>query len=424
MTDDTLELQRLKRWRLVLGEAAQQPPAPTAESFDLSGLNVVLDADEQQIDHVLQALYDSDRKAGLGSSCPQVNRWLGDIRKYFSTSNVRILQRDALERLKLHKLLLEPETLEQIEPDVHLVGTLIALKQVIPNKTRETARSVVRRVVEEIERKLKDRMVVSIRGALNRVSRTNRPRPQEIDWDRTIRRNLKHYLPEQQTIIPAQLIGHGRRQTQLRRIMLCVDQSGSMAASIVYASIFAAVLASMRSLQTDLVVFDTEVVDLTEQLQDPVDVLFAAQLGGGTDINRAVGYCLQRIERPQQTIFVLISDLFEGGDAAELLRKVARLQNSGVQTICLLALNDDGAPSYNEHLTDSLAELGVPAFACTPDLFPDLLTQAIRRHNIPNWAGEQQLLMRSLPGRHSPGLTSPEPDPFAGNDTPNEFDTF
>jgi len=154
------------------------------------------------------------------------------------------------------------------------------------------------------------------------------------------------------------------------------------------------VLATMRAVKTSLVVFDTEVVDLTELLQDPVDVLFGAQLGGGTDINRAVGYCQQLIERPNQTIMVLITDLYEGGDAQQFLDRVARLKASGVTVICLLALNDDGAPSFSEHLADHLAGLDVPAFACTPDLFPDLMAAAIQKQDIHAWAAKYEIFTR------------------------------
>lgn len=377
-----------RRWRLVLGGAAEPPG-------ELGGVpESGLSGTDRDMDRVLQALYESDRKSGLGSSSPHVNRWLGDIRRFFPASVVRVLQRDALERLRLHRMLLEPETLAAVEPDIHLAATLLTLKQVIPEQTRETARQVVRRVVEQVERRLRDRLMAAVKGALDRVARTSRPRPQEVDWDRTIRKNLRHYLPEQRTIVPERLVGHGRRQSSLRDVVLCVDQSGSMATSTVYAGIFAAVLASLRAVRTRLVVFDTAVVDLTDQLDDPVDVLFGTQLGGGTDIAQALAYCQQRIERPAQTVLVLITDLFEGGDSEALLRRGAELTAAGATVICLLALNDDGAPAYHEGLARSLAALEIPCFACTPDLFPDLLAAALARQDVKSWAERQGLVVR------------------------------
>lgn len=380
--------ERLKRWRLVLGK-------PSQSADDGEGIPFELQGDDLQMDRVLEALYDSDRSAGLGSSCPSVNRWLGDIRTYFPTSVVQVMQKDALERLKLNQMLLEPETLEAIDADVHLIGTLLSLKNVIPKKTKETARRVVRKVVDELERRLRNPMTEAVRGALNKATRTHRPRAGEIDWHRTIRKNLHNYIPERGTIIAERLVGYGRKRSSLRDIILCIDQSGSMATSIVYSSVFGAVLASLRAVATKMVVFDTEVVDLTEHLQDPVDVLFGTQLGGGTDINRAVGYCQRLITRPSQTIFVLISDLIEGGVEEQLLRRTAEIIGAGTTMICLLALSDGGSPCYDEGLAAKMSSLGAPAFACTPDLFPDLMASAIQKRDIATWAARHDIVVRT-----------------------------
>ena len=390
MTDQTEE-GRLRRWRLVLGKAAEPEPKKSGGG---EGLDIGLDGSDLEMDRVLQALYDSERKAGLGSSSPNVNRWLGDIRSYFPTSVVRVMQNDALHRLRLHEMLFEPETLETIEADVHLVGTLLSLKNVIPKKTKATARTVVRKVVEDIEKRIRNPMLQAVRGALSKATRTTRPRPGEIDWNRTIRKNLHTYQPDKQRIIAERLVGYGRRRSSLRDIILCIDQSGSMATSVVYSSIFGAVLGSMRAVSTRLVVFDTEVVDLSDHLQDPVDVLFGTQLGGGTDINRAVGYCQKLIRRPAQTIFVLISDLIEGGVEEQLLQRTQEMLGSGVTVICLLALSDEGAPCFDERLAAAMNELGVPAFACTPDLFPGLIAAAIQKHDIRSWAARNDVVIR------------------------------
>jgi Mg-chelatase subunit ChlD len=380
--------QRLRRWRLVLGKEAEAP-TPREE-----GIGQGLSGDDAKMDHVLEALYDSDRRAGLGSSSPNVNRWLGDIRTYFPASVVRVMQKDALERLNLQQMLFEKETLETVEADVQLVGTLLSLKNVIPNKTKDTARKVVRKVVEELERKLRNPLTQAVKGALHRATRTSRPRPGEIDWHRTIRKNLGNYLPDRGTIIADKLVGYGRRRASLRDIILCIDQSGSMATSVVYSSIFAAVLASLRAVTTKMVVFDTAVVDLTEMLRDPVDVLFGTQLGGGTDINLAVGYCQQLITRPSQTIFVLITDLFEGGNKQELVRRTAEIVGRGVQAVCLLALSDAGAPSFDEAIAAQLSALGVPCFACTPDLFPGMMAAAIQRNDLATWAARHEVVLK------------------------------
>ncbi|NJP42800.1 VWA domain-containing protein [Streptomyces sp. PRB2-1] len=342
------------------------------------------------VDRTLGALYGGggaavrERGAGLGGSAPQVARWLGDVRRYFPTSVVQVMQRDAIGRLGLQALLMEPEMLEAVEADVHLVGTLLSLSKALPETARETARAVVRKVVRDLEAKLATRTRATLTGALDRSARTARPRHRDIDWDRTIRANLRHYLPEHGTVVPQRLVGHGRADRAVRKdVVLCIDQSGSMAASVVYASVFGAVLASMRSLDTRLVVFDTAVVDLTDQLTDPVDVLFGTQLGGGTDINRALAYCQTQITRPADTIVVLISDLYEGGIRDEMLGRVAAMKASGVQFVALLALSDEGAPAYDREHAAALAALGAPAFACTPDLFPEVMAAAIEKRRIP-----------------------------------------
>ncbi|MET7859557.1 VWA domain-containing protein [Streptomyces sp. NPDC005318] len=379
--------ERLRRWRLVLGGDSAESTGCT-----LAGRDAAMDG-------ALNALYGgggrpggrggSDRSAGLGGSAPAVARWLGDIRTYFPSSVVQVMQRDAIDRLGLSALLLEPEMLEAVEADVHLVGTLLSLNKAMPETTKETARAVVRKVVDGLEKRLATRTRATLTGALDRSAKVNRPRHRDIDWDRTIRANLKNYLPlpggdGAGTVVPERLIGYGRAAQAVKKdVILCIDQSGSMAASVVYASVFGAVLASMRTLRTRLVVFDTAVVDLTDQLDDPVDVLFGTQLGGGTDINRALAYCQSRITRPAETVVVLISDLYEGGIRNEMLKRVAAMKASGVQFVTLLALSDEGAPAYDRDHAAALGALGAPAFACTPDLFPEVMAAALEKRPLP-----------------------------------------
>jgi len=389
------EAERLRRWRLLLG-------ADAAGGLGGGGLA----AGDGAVDAALAALYDaSGRRSGgghgagsrgnLAASAPTVARWLGDIRTYFPSTVVQVMQRDAIDRLNLRQLLLEPEMLASVEPDVHLVGTLLGLNKIMPETTKATARQVVGRVVADLERRLADRTRAAVSGALNRTARTRRPRPRDIDWNKTIAANLSRYVPSHRTVIPERLVGYGRRQQVVARdVVLAIDQSGSMASSVVYGSVFGAVLASLRSLRTSLVVFDTSVVDLTPLLSDPVDVLFGTQLGGGTDINQAIAYCQGLITRPRDTIFVLISDLYEGGVAGEMLSRMSALRDAGVTVVALLALSDDGAPSHDASHAAALAELGIPAFSCTPDAFPELLALAIDGGDIAAWAHREDLAAR------------------------------
>jgi Mg-chelatase subunit ChlD len=379
--------ERTRRWRLILGEDTPDSENPKQQK------GTGLSEQDAGIDQALQDLYDQDREGGLADSKPDIARWLGDIRTYFPASVVRVMQQDALERLNLKKMLLQPELLQEIEPDVELVATLMSLRKVMPRKTLETARQVVQRVVDDLKKKLENPLREAIAGTLNRAVRNPRPRFKEINWGQTIQKNLKHYQPDYKTVVPEQLVGYGHKRNQLRDIVLLVDQSGSMAGSVVYAGIFAAVIASIPAVKTHLVAFDTNIADLTEKLQDPVEVLFGIQLGGGTDINRAVGYAQTIITRPQDTIVVLITDLYEGGNHNQLLQRVGDIVGSGAKLIVLLALNDKGAPSFNRTIAAQLVELGVPSFACTPDLFPDMMAAALNNRDIRQWAGANDIVV-------------------------------
>ena len=371
-----MEEEYLKRWRLILG------------GNEADGTGITLTPEEQRIDQSLVAVYDSDRRGGLGSSAPKVSRWLGDIREFFPQTVVQVIQRDAIKRLNITSLLTEKEMLETVVPDVHLVATLMSLSRVIPEKNKEMARQVVRKVVDELLRKLSAPTQQAVTGALNRSARRRNPRYNEIDWKTTITKNLKNYQPEYKTIIPEVRIGYGRKRKAMKDIILCLDQSGSMGTSVIYSGIFGSVLASIPAVNTRMVVFDTAVVDLTDDLQDPVDLLFGVQLGGGTDIARALTYCQGVITRPQDTVLVLVTDLYEGGDPREMRKKFVSLVNSGVQLIVLPALNDDGAPSYDKNHAEFLANIGVPTFACTPDKFPDLMAAALSKQDIGMWVSQ------------------------------------
>jgi Mg-chelatase subunit ChlD len=382
------QAERRRRWRLALG------------GDDDDGLS----ERDRRMDRALTALYGAAeeggpsgrRKAGLGASAPRVARWLGDIREFFPAPVVQVIQRDAFERLNLKSMMLEPEFLATLEADVHLVADLISLRSAMPAKTMETARLVVKKVVDDLLAKLAHATAETIRGAVMRGKRTNRPRFSDIDWPRTIRANLRHWQAEHQSIVPERLVGFARQtksRADLEEVVLCVDQSGSMAPSVVYSSIFAAVMASLPVISTRLVCFDTSIVDHTEDLADPVQVLFGIQLGGGTDINAALAYCQGLIARPAKTHLVLITDLYEGGNAPEMLQRAAALVASGVNLIVLLALSDSGRPGFHEDHARKFAALGCPVFACTPDQFPDLMAQALKRADLHDWAARREIAL-------------------------------
>jgi len=385
--------ERERRWRLAVGGEDEELPAG-----------------DQRLSAALSALYqgpeDPDgkgksskrRKGGLGRSAPQVARWMGDIREFFPSPVVQIIQKDAFERLGLQQMLMEPEFLSVVEADVNLVADLVSLRNAMPDKTKDAAREVIAKVVAELMERLERKTAEALRGAVDKSKRTARPRFADIDWPRTIQKNLHTWQEEHQTVIPETLVGFMRKQRRivdLDEVILCVDQSGSMAPSVIYASIFSAVMASLPVVQTKLVCFDTAILDLTDMLQDPVEVLFGVQLGGGTDINQAVAYCEDKIERPTKAHMILITDLYEGGNAKELVARVARLIGMGVNVIVLLALSDQGKPFYDPNLAAKMSALGAPVFGCTPDQFPDLMAAALRREDIHSWAAKEDIKLIS-----------------------------
>src|SRR5579883_417481 len=274
--------EQLRRWRLVLGKDAQAP---------LEGMGgCALGGGDAEMDAALAAIYDEvpedddapkQRSAGLGASAPRLAKWLGDIRTYFKEEDVvSVIQADAIERKGLKQLLFEPETLKSVQPNVQLVGTLMSLKGRIPERTKETARMVVAAVVEEVKKKLEQRLRQAILGALNRKEHSPLPNAAAIDWKWTIGRNLKNYRPEVGTIVPERVYFYSRAQrSNAWTVIVDMDQSGSMADSVVYGAVCGAIFASLPALDTHIVAFDTEVVDLTEQCgTDPVDMLFGVQL--------------------------------------------------------------------------------------------------------------------------------------------------
>src|SRR5688572_5590145 len=379
--------EQLKRWRLILGQHAQSSLSQMG-----GGGGCELSREQIGMDEALAAIYDesggeserSQRSAGLGPSAPKLAKWLGDIRSYFKEDVVTVIQNDAIERKGLTQLLFEPEMLKNVEPNPQLVGTLMSLKGRIPEHTKETARMVVRAVVDKIKRLLERRIRQAVLGALNRKEHSPLPNAATIDWKWTIGRNLKNYQPSLGTIVPEKVYFYSRAQRSNNwTVIVCMDQSGSMAESVVYGSVTGSIFASLPALNTRVVAFDTEIVDLTEQGgNDPADVLFGVQLGGGTDINKAVAYCERFVTDPAQTIFFLITDLFEGGNQAQLVRRLKDLVESGVRVICLLALSDSGIPTFDQQLAKKISEFGVPCFGCTPNKLPDLIEGVLKKHDL------------------------------------------
>ncbi len=379
--------EHITRWRLILGQ-------------DVRAMGEAALSEEQSLlNATLAALYDnteggkdSGRGTGLGKSAPNLAKWLTDVRNFFPPDVVSIVQADAIERKGLTKLLFEPETLKNVKPDIAMVGTLMALKGQIPEKSKDLARELVKAVVDEIMKRMEQDLRRAVTGALNKKAHTPIANFSSTDWKRTINRNLKNYDTETKRLIPEKFYFFERTQKQKSwAVILDIDQSGSMCDSIIYSSVMGSIFASMPALDTHVIAFDTEVTDLTELCrQDPVDMLFGVQLGGGTDINKSVAYCQTLIENPRKTMFILISDLYEGGVRAGLLRRLEQMHSDGVKVMVLLALSDSGRPDYDEKLGKEIAKKGIACFACTPDRLPDLVAAALKGDDLNKFEGSDK----------------------------------
>ena len=361
---------RLQRWRLILGADA------VTDETD------ILDKNQSEMDVLLASIYDPGETGVLKGSSPQINRWLGDIRKYFPTPVVQILQQDALERLNLKQMILEPELLGSLEVNVSLVATLLQLKDLLPDETRETARMVIDSLIEQLKKELRQPLEQAYRGRVkNNSYRSAFPRG-KLDWKRTILTNLKNYQPKEKLLIPQHFYRYNAFTPKLSRLILAVDQSGSMANSVVHASIIACILAGIPSFKTNLVIFDTDVLDLTAELSDPISLLFSVQLGGGTHIAKALKYCQTLVTHPAETTLILISDLYEGDLVDNMFSIIQMMKKEGVNMISLLALDNDGVPSFDKKNGARLASMEIPSFACTPQQFPSLMAALFNGQKI------------------------------------------
>lgn len=338
---------------------------------------------EQQMEASLDRLYNSDRQGGLSTSRPVTPKWFGEIKSLFPQNVVRIIQRDALDRFGIKKLLSQPSFLDSVEPDASMVATILTVKDALPPEALSATRALIKKLARRIEHKLKFKLISKIGGVKDLQKTIKNPKHQQIDWHLTIRQNLKHYQPNLGTIIPHQIIGRPNRKNQAKKLILLVDQSASMSESFVYAGILGSIMSSISSIDTRLVIFDTEVVDLSDHLADPVELLMQAQLGGGTNIGKALGYASQLVgNKPKETFIVLITDLFEGGPLSLLMDQVHLLLNQEVNIITLLALDDQGKPTYDKEVSKLFCSLGIPSFACSPDKFPDLMAAALNQEDI------------------------------------------
>ena len=377
------EVEKLKRWRLILGKESEA-------KFDNMNDNSPLRLSEKEsaMDKALEEIYSSKRfgelgaNAGKGEAMPKASKWMGDIRSLFDKDIVKIIQQDAIERCGLKQLLLEPEVLEQMEPNIELASTILAIRSHVPEKSKDSVRLFIQKLVEQINKMLEGDIKRVIRAAMNRLEHSPIPSAAAIDFKYTINKNLKNYNKELNTIIPDKVFFFDRVATSDSKkwtVILDVDRSGSMGESVIYCSVLSAILASIASIKTKVVVFNDDVINLTDQCSDPVDLLYGFEIGGGTDINKSVNYCQTLIENPSKTMMFMVTDLYENGNVGALLIRLRTLKDDGVTVVCLLAIGDSGKPFYNIDLAQKVSNLGIPCFACSPQKLP-LLLECILHH--------------------------------------------
>lgn len=381
----------LLRWRLALGSGAEDA-APEMRLAGLGAFATAIGAEEgggesgesfDQLDDALSFVYGG---RGPGGTTINVPKWLSLVRRFFREDVVALVQKDAIEKKGLTRLLFEPETLPYLEKNVDLVATLLGARGLVPDEAKETARQIVREVVEELRKKLETETRTAIYGAVRRNSESPLKVARNIDWKKTISRNLRTWDREKRRLVPERFyFWANQRKRHEWNVSILVDQSGSMAVSAVYSAVMAAIFASLDVLNTHLALFnEREIVDMTPMLVDPVEVLFTAQLGGAEDLNRAVAFAEQNfIERPDKTILLLITDLYDTcGDVEQLIVRAQRLVESKVKMMVLLKLSDEGRPSYNHELAKRLTAVGVYCFGCTPRLLVQIVERVMKGQDI------------------------------------------
>lgn len=366
------QTRRLLRWRMALGRYADR-------QLGSSGLL----ADDLRRDQLLERIYAErgrqrglrlSRKGSLDPSHITIPDWLNDSRRLFPASVFETIQGHALNDLGLAGLFADPAALRKLQPNLDLMKVLLAFKGNADRHLAEAIRRVVDVVVEELKRKLKAEMERALSGRRDRFSRGKLRSAANLDLRRTIRDNLRHYSPEHNAIIAERLHFVARKKRRMPwTIILCVDQSGSMLNSLIHATVMASILAGLPAVEVRFVAFDTSIVDMSDKLADPVDLLLSVQLGGGTDIARAMAYCESLVVNPSRTVIALISDFEEGGSLSDLLRCVRRLAEARTRLIGLAALDTNGAAVFNRSAAEKLAGLGMHIAAMTPDRFAEWL---------------------------------------------------
>ncbi len=368
----------VKRWRLVLGRFADKQLPTEMSNADIRR--------EKALDYLYSREYQgrgvrphTEKAGGLDPSQISIPEWLSEVRRLFPKETVEVIERHALDRYHITELVTDAEVLSRLEPNMELLKLLLAFRNQLQNEeVLSAARRIIRQVVDEITQKLEHEVKRRLSGKHSRSGYSPLRVAQNLDWRGTIRKNLKYYDQQTRRLRIQDLKFYSRVERRLPwEILLCVDQSSSMAESVIHSAVMAGILAKLPSIRVHICVFGTAIVDLSEHVGDPVEVLMNAQLGGGTDIAGALTYCETLISNPHRSILVLISDFCEGGSTEDLFATCKRLTEAGVRTLGLAALDFEAKPYYDRSTAEHLAQCGVQIAALTPGRFAQWLAQVI-----------------------------------------------
>jgi len=335
----------------------------------------------QSLDDTLNMVYrpEQNRGAGLGGSRLSVPKWLENVKKLFPTHTKEMMEKDLVKKSNIADIIDHPELFDKVEPNLEMVTTIIQLKHMLPEKVKYAARKLVKKVVDDLRDQLKSEVERHIVGAIKRNLHTPIKVFRNIDWKRSISENLKHYNPDLKKLIMANpRFFSNEKRRKAWQIIVLVDESGSMAASVIYSVVMASIFASLPAVRTNLVIFDTQIVDLSGKIDDPVDILMSVQLGGGTDITKAVRYAQELIKHPKKTILVIISDFFEGRPITQLTNTIKHVLEGGSKILGIASLGRNAKPYYNRRYARELNSLGIDVIACTPDSLPELIAKIMK----------------------------------------------
>ena len=376
MSENINDLENLNKWRLILGKNSEN-------HISFSG-RYSESVSYQDMESTLDFLYSHEfgdelvRTGGSGSSQLYVADWINEVRKIFPKKTVEVLEKQALDNFNMTELLTDKEVLRKMEPNTDLLKTILQFKHLMKNDVIIEAKRIIKKVVDEISEKLQTEVKKSLLGKLNRNMRSNVKSIRNLDVKRTIQRNLKNYDVENKRLVLKDLYFNSRtKRFNKWNIIIAVDESGSMLDSVIYSAVMAGIFAKLPMIETKLVIFDTQVVDLSSYVDDPVEVLMGMQLGGGTDIGKAVGYCETLCSNPHETIFVTVTDLYEGGNPNTLLNTCADIIGSGSKMIFLTALDKNANPAFDRNLGQKLANMGAFVGAMTPEELGDYIGKMI-----------------------------------------------